>query len=119
MYLDRRALWQSVANKHNRKIRVDSEGRRFFRLQGREIREPEENSGPDLNGEARLIKSSDQLIESIVEVVAQLLHLETFGWCTPVMRMPRGVFDALTRLNTLTSLHINMFSSRYGQPCRK
>lgn len=62
--------------------------------------------GPDGTGEDKLMKNAEQFTECIVEIVGKLTSLETFGWETSVTPMPRGVFDALARLTTLTDLRL-------------
>lgn len=71
--------------------------------------------GPDGDGEDRLIKSANDFHDCIVEVVSQLSWLQTFGWDTSVTPMPAGVHGALSRLSTLTSLHLDMSIYR-GNP---
>lgn len=69
--------------------------------------------GPDGAGEDRLIKNAEQFTQCITEVVVQLPSLETFGGETPVLPIPRGVFDLLARLRTLTDLRL-VFSTFRG-----
>lgn len=70
--------------------------------------------GPDGDGEDELIKNPHQLTQCIIEIVNMLPSLATFGWETPVMPMPREVFDSLLQLGTpLSDLRL-VFSSYRG-----
>lgn len=69
---------------------------------------PKLASGPDGNGDDALIKTSDQLIACVVEVVEMLSSLRTFKWDSPIMPMPMGVLSALERLTSLKSLHLEV-----------
>lgn len=69
---------------------------------------PKQAQGPDGRGEDLLIKSPDQLIASLVEVVTQLRSLHTVNWTSPITTMPLGVFQGLRKLNRLKLLQIQV-----------
>lgn len=60
------------------------------------------------SGEQSLISSPEEFNECIIEVVAQMASLISFGWATFASPMPTGVFEALKVLPALTALHLNM-----------
>lgn len=62
--------------------------------------------GPDGKGEDSVIKNATAFNQYITEVVGMLPFLETFCWRVHVTPMPRGVFDALTRLASLEQLFL-------------
>lgn len=67
---------------------------------------PKLASGPDGNGEDALIKTADQLVSTLVNIVAKLPSVRTFMWSTSMMPMPMGVLNALEKLPSLKSLHV-------------
>lgn len=67
--------------------------------------------GPDGKGFDEHITSAQQFTECITEVTSLLTSLDSFDWDTVVTPMPRGVIDALARLDALTDLRIT-FSIR-------
>lgn len=75
---------------------------------------PHTNAGPDGRGDDRFIKSTEQFNEALVEVIAQFTSLEAFGWESAGTPLPRGAFDALLKLDTLQTLHLNMVPHRYS-----
>lgn len=68
--------------------------------------------GPDGNGEDKFIKTPEQFLESIVEVVTSLTSLQMLGWETPVTPMPRQIFETLRASATLTGLRLQFASDR-------
>lgn len=124
-FRDRRQMWLTLAELHGCEIQRGVSNSRFFQFNGQALREPgravtssssEEArvdfSGPDGNGEDRFIKNAEQFNECIIEVVYQLTSLQTFGWDTKVTPIPPGACDALSQLDTLTALHVNMETRR-------
>lgn len=53
-----------------------------------------------------------QVDEDVTYIVEQLTSLTTFGWCSPAAPMPQAVCTALSKLETLTSLHVTMLTLR-------
>lgn len=120
---DRWQLWRSLAEQHGCDILDTTQGL-YFVLDGRQYDEPGRYSkpgdgevpdhgrfgtrGPDGCGEDRLIKTAEQFNECLVEIIAHLTSLEAFGWDSAGIVMPRGVFDALHKLDSLKALHLNM-----------
>lgn len=65
-------------------------------------------SGPDSAGEDPRIKTPEQLVDCLTDVVERLTSLEEFEWGTSTMPMSPGVFEALSKLTTLSSLHLTL-----------
>lgn len=136
---DRWNLWDDLAKQHGCKVHLaQGEDRSFFVLHGKRYFEPgyalgnQEHSpenlpqharletvGPDGRGEDRFIKSAEQFNQCIVEVVAQLSSLESFRWDAAGVSMPRGVFDALLKLDGLRNLCLDMEPIRRGVQMRE
>lgn len=66
--------------------------------------------GPDGDGEDERVKDPQELQGCITEIVERLPLLEVFDWSTGIMPMPRGVFNALSKLESLTSLAVQVES---------
>lgn len=66
------------------------------------------SSGPDCMGEDLVIKNPEQLTDCLIEIFASLTSLETLGWNSFVASMPLEIFNLLTKLDTLTSLSVQM-----------
>lgn len=114
-FRNRRNMWRDYAKKYKARIEPDNGWVQAFHHNDEKFQEPGITGGfkgPDGKGEDCRIKNPTQLIDSIVEVVAQLSVLETFHWDTEIMPMPAGVFDALAKLKSLTALHVSMSSAR-------
>lgn len=70
--------------------------------------------GPDGDGDDELIKNPAQFLDCMTEVVRTLSSIEVFGWETPVIPMPDGVFEALRKSPSLTGLRLK-FSAFSGK----
>lgn len=68
--------------------------------------------GPDGRGEDRLVKSVSDFNSCLVEIVAQLGSLTTFGWAAEAAAMPMGVLESLEKLTTLSHLHLSLSGAR-------
>lgn len=69
--------------------------------------------GPDGNGEDARIKTPEEFVNCLVELISQFTSLRNFAWTTTVPMPPQAV-DALATLTTLVDLDIWMIRSRHA-----
>lgn len=97
-------------------VKYQAPGKYFLPLDQRGKSDPtfiQVGSGPDGDGlDQLLIKSPEELVACLTEVVGQLRSLQTLGWSSPVLPMPLEVFNAVKTLAPLTSLHLDLSSCR-------
>lgn len=135
-FVNRFAAWEDWAHGHGLKPRVDEKNILYVVFQGDVIyapgryesyhaREDKDGNpwwdpyedrygciGPDGLGEDGIINSPQEFNDCIVEVVARLSSLETFGWMTSVAPLPFKAFASLRKLTTLSSLHYTFSRGR-------
>lgn len=136
-FSDRMRLWTDLKEKRGCCDSWSADVKLYFRYQGIDYYAPGQSgtigyredgtpiyspasprtggSGPDRKGEDEFIKSSQQCVDTLVEVVSQLKGLETFGWSSPILAMPVGVLGALEELTTLSALHVDFWDQ--GKKC--
>lgn len=72
----------------------------------------EKVNGPDRKGEDVLIKTPHQLVACLIQVAQMLSSLQRLQWKSLIFPMPEGVFSALEKLTSLSSLYIDMSNVR-------
>lgn len=132
-FRNRWELWNNLLQSTSSQIETNDEGRYFVwddaefnepmltldRFTDLDLDPPQEDDGPDSEGEDCFIASPHELITCLVEVVELLPSLKAFTWKSPVLTVPTGVLTALEKLETLRSfsadIHIGRTVSHAGE----